>query len=86
MNPEEIFQFLKGKGGPWKTYVNPMRSDGLFVAEDKPIKPYESVTGYGGRPLYPPTPLDAYTLGYALPHKVAEDLVERLNSEGLRWR
>lgn len=84
MDPEEIFEYLKDKGGPWKTYPNPMRDDGLFVAEDKELLPYESVMGAWGKPLYPATPRKAFTLGYQLPHKMAEDLVQRLNSEDLR--
>lgn len=38
-----------------KVFPNPMRSDGVFVAEDKPIEPYEGARGING-PLYPAVP------------------------------
>lgn len=71
---QEIFDELKQHGGKWRTYPNPMRSDGVFVAQDKPAKPYP---GYTDR--FPAVPDEAAALHYQLPHDQAEELVRRLN-------
>lgn len=62
----------KATEGPWRTYVNPQRSDGLFVAQDKPIEPYPKARGMGGEPLYPATPHDAWGIQSQLEHDNAE--------------
>lgn len=61
-------------------YRNPARNDGVFVAEDKPIEPYnEGVRGLRGERLYPATPCTPYALGRQLPHDFASEIVRRWN-------
>lgn len=61
-------------------YQNPMRSDGVFVAEDKPRLPYEGVTGTRGERLYPATPQTPYALGRQVDVEFARELVRRWNA------
>lgn len=84
MNEDEIFDLLKSKDAPWRIYPNPMRNDGVFLAQDRPLKPYPGIFDGDGRPVYPPTPLDAYAYERQLPIDMAERLVKRLNSEETR--
>jgi hypothetical protein len=60
-------------------YPNPTRDDGVFVAEDRPIEPYEGVKTLDGKPCYPSTPRTGYSLGMQLPHAFAHELVRRWN-------
>ena len=60
-------------------YPNPMRSDGVFVAEDKEIEPYEGISGWNGESLYPATPSTPYGIGSQLPKDFACELVRRWN-------
>lgn len=76
-----LFGELYEAGVRWRTYRNPMRVDGLFVAEDKPFEPYPGVRGSGGELPYPAVPFGARSLGYLLPRYLAEALVELLNGE-----
>lgn len=61
----------KAPAGPWRAYPNPMRSDGLFVAQDKPIEPYEGTKDIYGNPQYPAVPRDAWGLGMQVEHGAA---------------
>lgn len=63
----------------WRTYINPMRDDGLFVAEDKPLEPYPEITNMDGSPVFPAIPNTKYSIGFQLPHKEAKELVRLLN-------
>jgi hypothetical protein len=62
-----------------KIYPNPMRDDGVFVAEDKEIEPYP-LPGAEGRPHYPAIPNTPYRFGQQLPRDFAEELVRRWNN------
>ena len=77
---DEVFEWLKEREGPWKVYPNPMRDDGVFIAQDKPRVPYEGVTGLDESHRYPAVPQDAYGLGFQIPRDIAENVVRRLNA------
>jgi len=83
--------------GPLKVYPNPMRNDGVFVAQDKPNKPYES-RGMDGEPRYPAVPEAAWGIGVqiepdkaryivaactAMPAMVAA--LEEIHAKGHEW-
>lgn len=72
----------KAPGIRWKTYVNPMRTDGLFVAQDMPISPYSpNVRRFpDGGLLYPAVPSTPNAIPFGLPHDEAETLVQMLNA------
>lgn len=80
LNEEQIFEFLKEKKGPWKIYLNPMRDDGVFLAQDTPHRPYEGVWESDGSPMYPATPQRSYSYPNQLPLDMAQRLVTRLNA------
>lgn len=61
------------------TFVNPMRDDGLFVAEDKPIEPYEGCARFDGSPVYPACPKTKWLIGHQLGHVFAQEIVRRWN-------
>ena len=46
-----------------KVYPNPMRDDGVFVAEDRPIEPYPDSSDY------PAVPLEGFRLIHQLPRE-----------------
>ena len=60
-------------------YPNRMRSDGVFVAEDRPIEPYEGARDMAGNLCYPSTPQHGYKIGSQIPHAFAYELVRRWN-------
>jgi hypothetical protein len=57
-------------------YQNPMRDDGVFVAEDKPIEPYPPPNDHQ-RPAIPTT---RFQIPHQLPRDFAEEIVRRWNS------
>ena len=58
----------KAKGVVWRTYVNPQRSDGLFVAGVGSLDhPMQAI------------PRNVASVGFGLPHADAEELVLLLN-------
>ncbi len=63
-----------------KVYPNPMRDDGVFVAEDKEIAPYPGVSRVDGKPCYPAIPCTKYSLGSQLEPEFAKELVQRWNN------
>ena len=63
-----------------KVFPNPMRNDGVFVAEDKEIAPYPGISNMDGKPCYPAIPRTRYQLGYQLERGFAEELVKRWNA------
>lgn len=63
-----------------KVFPNPMRDDGVFVAEDKEIAPYPGISRMDGKPCYPTVPKTRYMLGYQLERGFAEELVKRWNA------
>ena len=77
---EFLFDKMKDIGGPWSVYLNPMRDDMVFVAQEAVIKPYEGVYGLRGERRYPAVPQGVVSLGYGLPHDIAHELVDRLNA------
>lgn len=81
INEDEIFEQLNTDPGPWKIYSNPMRADGVFIGQDRPLEPYPGVMDMYGGPLYPATPRGIIKYHWQLPHDIAERLVERLNKE-----
>ena len=60
-------------------YPNPMRDDGVFVAEEKEIKPYDGAKGLNGEPLFPATPATPYVIRSQLPKDFASEIVRRWN-------
>jgi hypothetical protein len=56
-------------------FPNPMRSDGVFLAEDKPIEPYPEPNAHAR----PAVPLGAFSFPYQLPLALAEEVVKRWN-------
>ena len=78
---EQIVLRLQPHGGPWKIFPNPMRADGVFVAQDIPCFPYPGVKGANGLALYPAIPQNAKSVGYQLPHVQAKQLLAMLNED-----
>lgn len=60
-------------------YVNPMRLDGLFVAEDKEIEPFKDIKGLDGSLRYPTTPMTRWLIPGQLEPMFAEEIVRRWN-------
>jgi hypothetical protein len=60
-------------------YPNPMRNDGVFVAELKEIRPYQGITGMQGEAVFPTVPETPYRIRTQLPRKFAKELVRRWN-------
>jgi hypothetical protein len=60
-------------------FPNPMRDDGVFVAEDKPIEPYDRGQIPGQPPRRPTIPNTKYSLGMQLERRFAEEIVRRWN-------
>jgi hypothetical protein len=63
-----------------KIFPNPMRDDGVFVAEDRPIEPYSGVHGANGEVLFQAVPQGRIRIMNQLPRDFAEELVRRWNS------
>ena len=61
-------------------YPNPMRSDGVFVSEEKEIEPYAEIRGLQGQLLFPAVPSTPYAIRGQLPFEFAYELVRRWNS------
>lgn len=61
-------------------FPNPMRDDGVFVAQDLPIEPYKGCYTLDGKPSYPTLPQRGYSIGHQLPHGFAAELVRRWNT------
>ena len=78
MTLEELADQYRSPGIQWATYPNPMRTDGLFVAEKRSIESYELGSLYGVR--YPATAQTLHAIAFQLPHADAEALVKLLNS------
>jgi hypothetical protein len=76
----ELFNRLYVPGIKWATYINPMRSDGVFIAEDKPIEPYPDIK-IRGEPYYPAIPKTVHSLGFQLSIDIANRLVALLNAD-----
>lgn len=60
-------------------YPIQVRSDMVFVAEDRPIKPYEHVRTLDGARCYPSIPQEGFHLKSGLPPAFAVELVRRWN-------
>lgn len=72
------------KGVTWKTYENPQRDDGLFVAADLPLAYYRDADGNAvyhptGGLWYKPTPDTQHAIHSQLPHADAAYVVRLLN-------
>lgn len=80
MTYEEAFAILNAHKGPFKIYENPMRDNGVFIGQDRPIKSYPGVTGLFGKLLYPAVPLDAFILDTQVYHEMANKLLAALNT------
>jgi hypothetical protein len=60
-------------------FPNRLRDDGVFVAQDLPIEPYEHITNLDGSKCYPAVPQKGYRIWRQLPHAFAFELVWRWN-------
>jgi len=60
-------------------YPNRTRSDGVFVAEDRPIEPYKGIRNLDGGLCYPSVPQHGYVIPGQLPHDFAFELIRRWN-------
>lgn len=60
-------------------YCNPMRDDGVFVAEKKEIEPYAS-RGMDGELRYPPAPRTPHKFPQQLPHDFARRVIACWNA------
>jgi len=78
---QKVVEFFNGLSGPFRSYPNPMRSDGVFIGQERQIQPYPNVRGLDGH-LYPATPQGAKTYPMQLPHDVAEKVLEALEAKG----
>ena len=90
----QLYSYLSLVPGPWCTYRNPMRSDGVFVGQDREIAPHAGQNGWRAVDetdpyrrsdglSYPATPQGAVGLAVQLPHDMAERLVAMLNKRVL---
>lgn len=78
---ENIYIELAKHERPFRIYLNPMRYDGVFIGQDKPIEPYPDVTDIYGKELYPAIPQKGYVFPHQIPLDVAESLLRRLNKK-----
>jgi hypothetical protein len=62
-----------------KIYPNPMRDDGVFVAEDRPITEYAGAYDGNGNAWFPAVPQNGFCIMNQLSREVAEELVRRWN-------
>lgn len=77
MTIDEVVIFFNGATGPFRLYRNPMRTDGVFIGEDRPIKPYRGVTHLDGSPIFPAVP-DALVFPHQLPLELADEVLAAL--------
>lgn len=63
-----------------KVYPNSIRTDGVFVAEDREVAPYPGISDMDGKPIYPAIPQSGRRLGVQLDHAFGEELVRRWNA------
>jgi len=63
-----------------RVYPNPVRDDGVFVAEDKPIEPY-IMPGPDGRLQFPAVPQTPFLIRSQLEPEFAAELVRRWNAQ-----
>ena len=63
-------------------YVNKMRSDMLFIAEEKEIEPYKGIRNIDGGLCYPSVPNTKYCLPVGVAPEFAREIVKRWNSYG----
>lgn len=88
---ECVIAFFKGYAGPFRSYKNPQRDDGVFIGQDRAINPeenYRKVNGcinYTkekiGEPVYPPAPTHARVYPTQLSHEEAAAVLEILNKD-----
>lgn len=72
---EEIGLKHYRQGVVWQAYPNPMRDDGVFIAEVKEIEPYD------GTQRYPAVPNTPNAIFHQVPHRLAPKLIHFLNHE-----
>jgi len=58
--------------GPWRTYPNPMRSDGVFVGQDRPPTAYRGVMDASGAPIMTAVPDGAWSIRSQIEHAPGE--------------
>jgi hypothetical protein len=75
----ECFSYFEGVEGPFRTYVNPMRNDGVFVGQDRVISPYPGAKDLDGNSIYPAVPQCAKVFHSQLPRDLADSIVKELN-------
>ena len=76
---QHVLKYFRGTPGPFRSYVNPQRDDGVFVGQDKPLKPYPGSYGLHGEPIYPAVPGEARVYPSQVPQVVAERVLDLLN-------
>lgn len=77
---QRIVDYFNGVSGPFRLYPNPMRDDGMFVGQDKELKPYPNVRSMSG-PLYPATPIGAKMYPGQVPHDIGIKAIEMMNNK-----
>jgi hypothetical protein len=60
-------------------YVNRMRADSVFIAEEKEIEPYSGITNIDGSLCYPSIPKTRYCLPMGVSPDFAREIVRRWN-------
>lgn len=72
----DVVEFFADAAGPFQIYTNPMRSDGVFIGQEKHRESYG--IGLEG-PIYPAVPSDAKTFPMQVSLSVAEKALDILN-------
>lgn len=61
-------------------YPNPVRGDGVFIAEQKPIEPYQGISNLDGSKVYSALPNTEFRISHQLPYEFAWEIVRRWNN------
>jgi hypothetical protein len=62
-----------------RKFENPMRDDGVFVAEDKDIDPYPGISALDGSQIFPAVPR-GLVFGHQMPHALADRVIACWNA------
>lgn len=84
MNKEQIefiYAELKKHEAPFRIYPNPIRNDGVFIGQEKPLEPYPNAKDMFGKAIYPAVPFRGYCFPFQVPQAVAKVILQRLNEK-----